>query len=449
MHQLIGDTLVSTSPSQDPRRIIGREIHLGTLPPKDAAIYIRANGLSEDFVTRRSLFLARGKRRPCLPVIHKCMDEKEADGPLSFKLSPVEAVFVQTAGNKLGDNNPLYEQMIQDTLAEVMAEGRLLLPAFVTHESKSQPDTDSCAAWSHNGVAADVNAVQQVRCFNRDYVIRGTDDEVRQRLAVAVRLKSYTDLETHVWFGEHSAIDPLEFMRLQGFSFDSPVFTGRIFDAFRKTFPIADLRFSGLTRPVWNSIIEQMVEMFVANMEYAEPVVSGRQPPSKSGHAGRRVLVGRGWELMDEVGEYFKVSDLTPDLDRECYISGKYVLRNSILALHADKDDQLSLPFHVNVPFAAGNRLSRTCAVHRAMALARSIRADWTARLTTNPPPSSTSAEIRERFLADLSHALHLVEPKMRLPDPRLISPDILRFYISVSSQETLRPVLVATGADL
>jgi len=422
--------------------VINRELDLNCVELDDAVVYRQAAKLSERFIVLEPERQARRAVNPCVVMLFKCMDEKEADGEASFGLLPGEAIVYQTAGNQIGDANLVLCKEMQAAVDRAAADGRILLVLFVTHESKSCPDGDSCAAWAHDGRKADENAIREVSRFNADYVDRGAHDQVVRRHVVAIRLTSYTDLETHVWHGNKGSIDPLEFLQQNGAKVDRNELLTKVMARFVEVFPETDGRFSGLTRGRWVEVIRQMSNMFIANMGYAKDVVSGKSPPSKSGHKGTRILVGRGWCMFDEVGKYFKVTDLTPDIQHECCIAGKYVTRNSILRFMKNGGTELSLPFHVNVPYDLERPADRGGSIRLAMAQARSIKKDWCERLTVS--------EARNKFLAELLDALHHEGVNsLDVPCLDIVTPDILRFYISVSPRETRRPELVATGADL
>ncbi len=422
--------------------IVNRELDLNCIALEDADVYRKAARLSERFIVLEPERVARRRANPCVVMLFKCMDEKEADGEASFGLLPGEAIVYQTAGNQIGDANLVLCKEMQAAIDRAAADGKILLVLFVTHESKSYPHTDGCAAFGHDGPAADANAIREVSRFNIDYVDRGAQDQVMRRHVIAVRLTSYTDLETHVWHGDHGSIDPLEFMQQNGAQIDRNDLLTKVMSRFSETFPYHDERFSGLSRGRWVEVMRQMANMFIANMGYAKDVVSGKTPPSKCGHRGTRILVGRGWNMFDEVGKYFKVTDLTPDFRRECYIAGKYVTRNAILRLMQRGETSLSVPFHVNVPYDMERPADRSGSIRHAMALALAIKQDWEERLTNRDP--------RLKFLADLLDALHHEGVNaLECPSLDIVTPDILRFYISVSPRETRRPELVATGADL
>ncbi|MDQ7814706.1 MAG: hypothetical protein RDU25_02815 [Patescibacteria group bacterium] len=430
------------SNSASGRKLIYAELDLSAIEQEDAQIYREGVRLSESFISLEPERQAYIRANPCIPKLFTCMDEKEQDTVEALGLPNGVSNVYQTAGNKLGATNLVLRREIQTGIDRAFSLGKRVLVLFITHESKSEPAHDSCAAWGHDGRAADDNAVRHVARINQDYVDRGAHLEVVQRHLIAVRLKSFTDLETRVWYGERSCVDPLDFMPSDGVEIDNDELSRRVFSRFAETFPHDDSRFSSVSEGEWVKTLRQMTDMFVANVHYARDVATGKVKPTKAGHKGQRIFVGRGaWDEFSEVNAYFKVSDFTPDMLRECRISGKYVMKNAILGLKDRGDGRLVVPFHINVPYDLTRPGDRCGSIAHAMDLARSIKNDWEERLC--------GAE-RVRYLAELLQALkHDGVNPLECPSLDAVTPEILRFYISVSPRETRRPELVATGADL
>ncbi|MBI5654603.1 hypothetical protein HZC53_03060 [Candidatus Uhrbacteria bacterium] len=441
-------TTIVTSDT-DPRisvpeeKLIYAELDLDGIDPEGAEIYREGARLSESYIALEPERQVYWNANPCVPKLFTCMDEKEQDTELALGLPNGLANVYQTAGNKLGDTNLVLRREFQSGIDRAFAAGKRVLVLFVTHESKCDPDHDSCAAWSHDGRAADENAIRQVRRFNRDYVDRGAHLEVVQRHVIAVRLKSYTDFETRVWHGETACIDPLEYMPRNGGPIDDKALFPKVLRHFSDVFPQRDPRFSGLHAHEWSAVLGQMSHMFLANIHFAHDVATGKTKSTKAGHRGRCVLVGRGaWGNFIEVNRYFKVSDFTPDMLRECRIAGKYVAKNAILDLMRRDDTRLSVPFHVNVPYDLIRPGDRCNSIAHAVDLARAIKHDWDERLSGREP--------RLRFLTELVDALkHDDVNPLEIPSLDILSPDSFRYYVSVSPRETRRPELVATGGDL
>lgn len=428
---------------QTEEKLIYAELDLTSIDPDDAEIYREGARLSEPYIALEPERQVYWNANPCVPKIFTCMDEKEQDTEEALGLPNGLADVYQTAGNKLGDTNLVLRREFQQGIDRAFAAHKRVMPLFVTHESKSDPHHDSCAAWAHDCQAADKNAIQQVARFNRDYVDRGSRLEVVQRHVIAFRLKSYTDLETRVWFGEEKSVDPMDFMPTKGVLVEEKKLFPHVFQRFAQTFPYHDPRFSSLRTAEWENVLSQTTRMFLANIHFALDVATGKVKPTKAGHKGRRVLVGRGtWGNFNEVNRYFKVSDFTPDILHESGIAGKYVAKNAFLDLMRRGDTRLAVPFHINVPYDLTRPGDRCNSIAHAVDLARAIKHDWDERLS--------GRESRLRFLTELIDTLkHDDVNPLDVPSLDILVPDSFRYYVSVSPRETRRPELVATGADL
>lgn len=424
-------------------RLIYAEHGLAGIDPDDAEVYRDAARRSEAYISLEPERQAYRDANPCVPKLFTCMDEREQDTEEALGLPIGVANVYQTAGNKLGDTNLVLRREIQSGIDRAFDAGKRVLVLFVTHESWNDPDHDSCAAWDHDRRAADANAIQQVERFNRDYVDRGARLEVVRRHLIAVRLKSFTDLETRVWHGEHSCVDPLDFMPTNGGKIHNDKLSSDALRRFMEVFPYDDPRFSSLDLDEWQGVLRQMTRMFVANIHFAQGVATGKVKPTKAGHKGRRVFVGRGaWGNLNEVNLYFKVSDFTPNMPRECRIAGKYVAKNAILDLMRRQDARMSVPFHVNVPYDLTRPGDRCGSIAHAVDMARLIKREWHECLSRK--------EQRVQFLAELLEALkHDGVNPVDCPSLDIVQPESFRYYVSVSPRETRRPELVATGGDL
>ncbi|MFA5185320.1 MAG: hypothetical protein WC551_02445 [Patescibacteria group bacterium] len=425
-----------------PSRLVNDIIDHTGLEPEAKAFYTDNRLRSERFMQLEQDRREYVDQHPGKLVIFTCIDEKEQDTEKAFGLVPGVANVYPTAGNKIGEVNLVLCQEIQKRIDRAVQSDKVVLLLFITHESASHPEDDGCAAWEHDSREADKHAIYQVKAFNRDYVDRDCYGNVAKRHMVAIRLKSITDKETRIWFGSNGQVDPDEFLSRNGSMGDGPQLFSAIYQRFAECFPEDDPCFSGLGRDRRTALLRQMALMFKANLGYAREVAKGEIPRTESGHRGTRILVGRGWEMYDEVGRYFKVSDLTPDYKRECQISGKYVLKNALIRQIAEKDSGLVVPFHVNVPFDLMRCGDRCGSIRHAMNLARAIKKDWIKRLHRT--------ETRERLYAELRQALeHDGIPHAFHPDFSAITPEVFNFYVSVSPRETRLLELVATGGDL
>lgn len=436
------DENVSAANHRQTSRLVNAVIDHSEMEPAAVSFYEENRRLSERFIQLEPERREYVDQHPGKLVIFTCIDEKEQDTEKALGLVPGVANVYPTAGNKIGDVNLVLCQEIQKRIDRAVQSDKVVLLLFVTHESASHPADDGCAAWEHDSHEADKHAIYQVKAFNRDYVDRDCYGNVAKRHMVAIRLKSITDKETRIWFGSKGEVDPAEFLSRNGSMGDGQQLFSAIYLRFAECFPEDDPCFTGLDNNRRISLLRQMSLMFRANLDYAREVAKGEIPRTESGHRGTRVLVGRGWEMYDEVGKYFKVSDLTPDYKRECYISGKYVLKNALVRQIAEKSSELVVPFHVNVPFDLMRCGDRCGSIRHAMNLARAIKRDWTKRLRHHEP--------REKLFAELRQALeHDGIPQAFHPDFAAITPEAFRFYVSVSPRETRLLELVATGGDL
>lgn len=432
----------SASNQRRASRLVNAIIHHSSIEASAQWFYNENRRLSERFIQLEPERREYIGQHPGMPMIFICIDEKEQDTERAFKLVPGVANVYPTAGCKIEDVNLVLCQDVQKRIDRAVQLDKVVLILFVTHESQENPHEDSCAAWEHDSHEADKHAIYQVKAFNRDYVDRDCYGNIAKRHVVAIRLKSITDKETRIWFGSKGQVDPTEFLNRNGAMGDDQHLFAAIFQRFSECFPEDDPCFSGLNRDRRTALLRQMSLMFRANLDYAREVAKGEIPRTESGHRGTRVLVGRGWEMYDEVGQYFKVSDLTPDYKRECYISGKYVLKNALIRQITEKDSELVVPFHVNTPYDLVRSGDRCGSIRHAMNLARAIKKDWTKRLRHHEP--------REKLFTELQHALERDGiPRAFHPEFSDITPEAFRFYVSVSPRETRLLELVATGGDL
>ncbi len=435
-------------------RLIHDRMDLACMEPADAEFYRNNRQLSEHYISLEGERQGYIRQNPCMPLLFFCMDEKEQDTEESLGLPPGAANVYPTAGNRIGEINLVLCKEMQTRIDRAYEAGKRVLVLFITHESYRDATHDSCAAWSHRCFAADGHADFQVQRFNEDYVDRDKEGRVARRHVIAVRLKSYTDLESRVWYGANDkCVDPLEFVRRSvppntaEYEPDGLELEASVLRRFVEAFPFKDPRFSGLERHEWNEVLMQMVRMFLANVRYMRGQVRANTDGNKLGHQGTRVLVGRGWEMYQEVNKYFKVSDFSPDLLRECCIAGKYVIKNGIVA-RLNGASELRIPFHINVPYDMMRPGDRSGSIRHAMSLARAIKCDWQDRLRN---PAS-----EKRFHDDLCECLmhedlDLDEIGLRNAICEFGSTllDQFRFIVSVSPRETRKLEVVATGGDL
>jgi len=435
------------------RRIIHERIPLERIDEQDAAFYRDNQARSDHYISLQGEREAYFRANPCTVMLFTCMDGRERDTARALGIPPGAENIYATAGNKIGDVNLVLCKEIQARIDRASAAGKRVLILFTTHESWSKRETDSCAAWGNQGRLAAEDADMQVRRFNVDYVDRDGSGRVTKRHVIAIRLNSYTDTESRVWYGTGGrTVDPMAFVqrmtdRIDDVAgYDTRAVTAEILTRFRDVFPYSDDRFEGLSEQVWEAVLRQMAGMAEANVRYIRRAAKVNPADLKHGHREKRVLVGRGWEMYDDPNEYFIVSDFTPELLREGKIAVTYVLKNSILDMIEGRPG-LHVPIHINVPYDRERPGDRGGSIRHAMGLGRALRADWLERLGT--------PDKRTAFIVELKHALQhdgVDIDKLPLPvwdalNERLF--DALKFYISVMPRDTRLLELVATGDDL
>ncbi|MBU2566622.1 hypothetical protein KKG46_03625, partial [Patescibacteria group bacterium] len=259
------------------------------------------------------------------------MDERERDFGETMGLPFGMPQLIETAGNKIGQINPRIHNLIIKAIEKAACKRRRVLLFFVTHSSVGKPESDSCAAWSHNTDEAQLDAKRQVWQFNHTY---GENPVFAvDRPLIAMHLHSYTDTEAKCWIVGDDMLDP------------SVINVGRFSeltdDQFRaKSTELGHEQLSlmfhsrlcdmSLSDNAVNRILRQCAEMFAANALVVRNVLSGKRVASKGGHQGRRILIG-DWPLHTQAGKYFKIGDYVPDMGTELGIAFKYVLRNEII----------------------------------------------------------------------------------------------------------------------
>lgn len=434
------------------RRMIHGILPLDCIHPKDAEFYRENRERSALYVSLQGEREAYFRRHPCMVMLFTCMDGRERDTAKALGIPPGAENIYATAGNKIGSCNLVLCKEVQARIDRAAEAGKRVLILWVTHESWSRRETDSCAAWKNDGCAAGEYADEQVERFNADYADRDADGRILRRNVIAVRLNSFHDIENRVWHGQKGrVVDPMVFAeRLEPKARDGlseELYSSEIMARFAAAFPPDDPRFEGLDHDEYGAVIRQMAEMAEANVRYIRQAAGKNPIDLKHGHRERRVFIGRGWEMYDEPNGYFCVSDLTPDLLREGKIAVTYVLMNSVIAMHAGDEDRLRVPVHVNVPYDRGRPGDRGGSIRHALDLARALRDDWRDRLGT---PGKKTA-----FMAELCGALkhHGVDPDALKPAVleamgRDLA-DSLEFYVSVSPRDTRLLELIATGGDL
>ena len=287
-------------------------VELSALPMEDAAFYCEdaAKALAWQGGAAR-VREYRGHYICGEIAIFDCMDERQANTPETLGLPLGVSTPIRSAGNLLGEYNRNVESEIlrlskrQRRSLRPGEDPRPVMALFVTHSSQSRPHDDSCAAWAHKTDRACEEATRQVTRMNRDYLALGCDGNPLRRFVVAFHLHAHTDTEANIWHGQNLRLDPMSYVAgpqsdPRRVELRNELLEADILESFRMAFPFHDPRFTGLTRDDWERVIRQIGDMFEANVAMVRRIASGQAEASKQGHQGRRVLVGRGWEVYDE-----------------------------------------------------------------------------------------------------------------------------------------------------
>jgi len=437
-------------------------ILLDSLPKKVAEFYRQLNNVgsqSERFFQEARRYADRHFCKSI--IIFDCMDERQDDTRKNLGIPALGAVSVRTAGNQLGDYNRHVEAEIMDIVKDSNKEAsgdRLWHPVlilFVTHSSKSRPHDDSCAAWKHETAAALKDAELQVQRFNHGYAVFDSDGNVKQRFAIALHLHTYTDTEAIAFIGEESRVDPSIFADA---SIDSVLhdlngieLENMAYKLMRQTFPFEDPRFLGLKHEDWEKVLHQLAEMLVANAHVVRAIADKRREASKAGHQGNFIVVGRGWELLEEANTHFSIGDYAYDISREARIAGKYVLVNAIRSVAQGQSNTCSVPFHINVPYGDDthlkSELDRCASARYALGLARRMLNYWRKIAKDKAKRAAFQQEVWQA----LEHAGAGQAEKAVLDN--LFQPGnfmrLFQFYVSVSHKRERQFELIATTQEV
>lgn len=342
------EDFVPPLPSYQP---LGMEL----LDPEDAVFFLEDAELSEQFIAAQPDRDRYEGQEPALPEIFECVDERERDNRKALAIPPGVARVIQIAGCMFDYPNLAIRKELRLSIDEARGRNRRVLVPFIMHRSLLRPTEDSCAAWRNDVARADLYAMARVDRFNWGYVDRDESGRINGRPLVAVRLTSFTDTEARVWHGIHQYVNPMDFVYFPGNSknhlarLEGGELFGAVLSRFTTVFPYGeDARFEGLTSDEWKRLLEQMARMCAHNIVHVRWVLETGPRQEKTGHQGTSVIVGRGFDMYEDAGQYLHVSDFSPDISRDATIGLVFATANRIIERVRGGKRELRVPMYVN-----------------------------------------------------------------------------------------------------
>ncbi len=382
-------------------------LDLGTLDPEDREFFFQDADRSKRFIAKEPDRQKYNRLHPARVLKFRCVDEREGDTSLRLGIPLGAANYIETAGNRFGVTNLAVRKEIQYRIDQAVSDGKRVLLLMIMHESSSNPDTQSCAAWGNSRDAANSYAMQRVLRFNQGYVDRKDCGAVTDRWLVAVRLTSITDTEARKWHGDSGTVDPTEFVQLSNQRSNAlsnlegdRLFTA-VMDRFVRVFPYGqDQRFEGLCKAEWQELLSQMATMCSHNVLEVRRIMAEGLSEEKAGHKGTRIFVGRGFDMYPEPGQQLLVSDFSRDYLGDTRIGLIFATANRLILAEQDFQQPLRIPIYVNITYDPLRKGDRGGSINHVTDVASELRADLDD-LFSHP---TRRAEFDERVFSALKH---------------------------------------------
>lgn len=436
----------STGPIACPQSLY-KLVPLNVIPRFDARFYEKDDEQSLRYIACRPEREAYYEAHGAIVLGMFCIDEREQNTFQMLGLPPGAANPVEIAGCRTDESNLPLAQYLQQKVTKAAKDGKLVLILIVTHQSEAFPTTDSCAEWEHDATKADAHATEQVLSFNDSGGDRDPEGRIARRYRIAVHLISYTDSEARVWVGVNGArVDPRDFVDIpgrpcpEGICWIGSKLDVEVYNRFIQAFPRVDSRFEGVTTEQYYGLIRQMSEMCTHNIREMRKKFSKPHHVIKNGHKGRRILLGRGWDMYVAADLYFKIGDLIPrhKIVKQLLIAVRFVVRNCL----RNGRKRAVVPIHINGLYNSDEEGDRSGTIRYVVGLAKKVQ-NFVQSLCQNPAYRKVFDREVKRALAQTGMKWSDVSPEARRYYREELL-DAFRVYASVSARKTRKLELVA-----